>query len=601
MDEERGDRMNLMSSVGALLVLTQDPQPSSRGPQPGDVVLEAAEGKFSIPLVYVMECDCIGLTSPKSSVTWPIVAPASGSYTVMVTGARGQGPSAYAVRVGDQTVTGKVADGPPNWCEFADQTLGPVELTQGRSYDVSIAATVMPKTGPPVPLQLRRVILRPARSIERKHELRLHGLFGDHGVLQCEAAAPVWGTAAPGETVTVEIAGQKKVATADANGRWKVVLDPVKAGGPHTMTVSGRSTIAVNDLYFGEVWLCSGQSNMRMGVGLCRDAAAEVAAADYPQIRAFTVPVRPSTRPEREVHGTWKICSPRTAARFSATAYYFAREIHKKRGVPVGILHSSVGATPAEHWTSRRALESDPDLAGMLGASKDPCALCPTWLYNGMIAPLVPYALRGALWYQAESNSGRADQYRKLFAAMIRGWREDWGQDFYFGFVQLPDCGLELGGAWPEMREAQASALSLPRTGMAVTIGLGVKNDLHPTNKQDVGKRLALWALHDVYGMDVVHSGPVCESMKVDGNRAVLSFKNVGGGLVAAGGKLAGFEIAGRDGTFVAAQAAIEGSKVAVWSDRVASPAAVRYAWADDPAVTLFNQEGLPAAPFRTR
>ncbi len=454
-------------------------------------------------------------------------------------------------------------------------------------------------------------------------EVRLHALFGDHMVLQRDIAAPVWGTAAPGEEVVVSIAGQKKAARADAEGKWMVRLDPMKAGGPHEMGV-GSATL--RNVMVGEVWICSGQSNMAMTVQRAANPEEEIAAAKHPKIRLFTVPRRPADAPQRDVEGSWAECSPETVGGFSAVGYYFGRDLLKALDVPVGLIHTSWGGTAAELWTRRGVLEADADFKGLFEAHearlKNYAAAAekakaqgkpaprrpgpgPAQLYNGMIAPLIPCAIRGAIWYQGESNASRAAQYRRLFPAMIANWREDWGQgDFPFLFVQLANFQArqeEPGeSAWAELREAQLMTLPLPRTGMAVIIDVGEEKDIHPKNKQDVGRRLALAARHVAYGEDLVYSGPVYDSMKVEGNKVRLSFKHVGTGLVARGDRLTGFAVAGEDGKFVWAEAKIEGDTVLAWSDRVEKPAAVRYAWANNPECNLYNREGLPASPFRT-
>jgi sialate O-acetylesterase len=454
-------------------------------------------------------------------------------------------------------------------------------------------------------------------------EIALHPLFGDHMVLQQGITAPVWGTAAAGEEVTVSIAGQRKSARAGADGRWQVKLDPMKPGGPHEMTIG---TVTLKNVMVGEVWVCSGQSNMEWPVRASKNAPEEIAAAAFPQIRLFTVPKKPADTPQWDVAGTWKECSPESVPGFSAVGYFFGRELHKARNVPIGLIHTSWGGTAAELWTSRRVLEADPEFKPMIeqyearmkafaeasekakaegkAPPKKP-GPGPAQLYNGMIAPLLPYAIAGALWYQGESNAGRAKQYQKLFPAMIRNWRDDWGQgDFPFLFVQLANYMKRkpepAESHWAALREAQTLALSLPKTGMAVIIDIGEEKDIHPRNKQDVGRRLALAARHVAYGEDLVYSGPMYDSMKVEGNKARISFKHAGGGLEARGGKLAGFSIAGEDKVFAWAEARIEGDTVVVWSDKVEKPAAVRYGWADNPECTLYNKEGLPAGPFRT-
>jgi sialate O-acetylesterase len=471
---------------------------------------------------------------------------------------------------------------------------------------------------------------------ETRAELKLHTLFTDHMVLQADFACPVWGTVEPGEEVSVSIAGQKKTAKAGADGKWSLKLDPLKAGGPHDLIVAGRNTVKVEDVLVGEVWICSGQSNMEMSVGSSNNIAEEKASANYPKIRHFHVPKRQEAAPVADVVGSWKLCSPETVAGFTAVGYFFGRELHQKLSVPVGLIHTSWGGTPAEVWTSKRVLESSDTLKSIaegsikkqeayekqLAAYKEAVEkakadgkpapgkapnkpMAASCLYNGMIANLIPYGIKGAIWYQGESNAGNAKLYQTLFPAMIKNWREDWGQgELPFGFVQLanylPRKEQPGDSNWAELREAQTMTLSLPKTGMAVIVDIGDAKDIHPKNKQDVGKRLALWAQSQVYGKDIVYSSPLYEAMKVEDNKIRLTFKHTGGGLEAKGDKLSGFAISGEDRTFVWADAKIDGKSVVVSSDKVAKPVAVRYAWADNPECNLYNKEGLPASPFRT-
>jgi sialate O-acetylesterase len=474
----------------------------------------------------------------------------------------------------------------------------------------------------------------PARS-ETRQALKLPSLFADGMVLQGDLACPVWGWAGAGEEITVSIAGQKKTAKAADDGKWSLKLDPMKAGGPHELSVAGRTTLAVKDVLVGEVWVCSGQSNMEWSVNSSANAAEEKASATWPKIRMFTVPRKPMETPQAECGGSWKQALPENVGQFSAVGYFFGRELHKALDVPVGLIHTSWGGTPAEVWTSRRAFEANEVLKpisdawparqqayeGALAKHKEAAEKAraegkpapkapgkpwqPSVLYNGMIAPLIPYGIRGAIWYQGESNASQAKLYQTLFPAMIRNWRDDWGQgEFPFGFVQLANFQKRheqpTESAWAELREAQLKTLALKNTGQAVIIDIGDAADIHPKNKQDVGKRLALWAQAQVYGKDVVYSGPVFKAMKVEGAAARLSFDHVGGGLVAKGEKLVGFAVAGEDRKFVWADAKIEGAEIVVSSPEVAKPVAVRYAWADNPACNLYNQEGIPATPFRT-
>ncbi len=455
--------------------------------------------------------------------------------------------------------------------------------------------------------------------------VKLPAIFGEHMVLQQEMPAPVWGTADPGEKITVAFAGHSVATVADGQGRWSVRLKPLTAGQAGELVITGSDTITIKDVLVGEVWLASGQSNMAWPISGADNAQREIQAAAFPSIRLFTVARTAEDKPAENVEGAWVLCSPETVKGFSAVAYFFGREIHRTRQVPVGLISSAVGATPAQAWTSREALAADPEFARFLAAKKLPPSkqaptkqtpldaflaaiapyVRPTVLFNGMIAPLIPFALRGVIWYQGESNAlspGAAIQYRRLFPAMINDWRQRWGQgDLPFLFVQLANfITMEEVPSWAFLRESQWLTLSLPKTGMASAIDIGLPRDIHPTNKQEVGRRLALAARAIAYREKIVYSGPSYKSMQVEGGRVRLAFDHIGGGLVTPGGQLEAFLVAGAGNTFVPAEAALDGDNVVVWSAAVPQPTAVRYAWANNPTTTLFNQAGLPASPFRT-
>jgi sialate O-acetylesterase len=625
-------------------------------------------------------------------------------------------------------------------------------------------------------------------AVQTWADVRLPKIFGSHMVLQRRKPVPVWGWSDPGEKITVQFNNQTKTAKADKIGKWTLRLDPVEAGGPFTLTVLGKkNTVTFDDVLVGEVWICSGQSNMEMVVKSSANAEKETKEANYPLIRHFKVPHDLSLTPKDDVlGGSWQLCTPETIGNFTAVGYFFARELLKElNNVPIGLLNTSWGGTQSESWTSREAMESFeefkpavaampksldefakqrmeqlqaqitklqgglpdaaevkqwswadfndtswqtlrlPDLfdrkaipgfdgvvwfrreimvpeelagkeltlslgpvddtdetyvngvkvgntnqgalvrnyvvpAGTLkpgrnviairvedygggggftakedqfrlsGSGKE-ISLAGDWkfriadfnrnavlvnpnvtstiLYNAMVNPLIPYAIEGVIWYQGETNAGRAFQYRKTFPLMITDWRTHWGQgDFPFLFVQLASYNSangnsEKGSTWGELREAQTMTLSLPNTGMAVTSDIGESKDIHPKNKQDVGKRLALSALKTVYGQNREYSGPVFKSMEVTGNKAVLTFDHVGGGMVSSDkyGYLKGFEVAGADQKFYWAKAEIQGDKVIVYAPEVATPVSVHYGWADDNGeVNLYNKEGLPAVPFRS-
>ncbi|MDO6434500.1 sialate O-acetylesterase [Flavitalea sp. BT771] len=617
-------------------------------------------------------------------------------------------------------------------------------------------------------------------------------IFGDNMVLQRDKPINVWGWGSAGEKITVSFHGQTRMAKADKQGRWSLQLGPESAGGPYELKVTGKSGPArtFSNVMVGEVWICSGQSNMEMqiaGWGRINNYQQEIAAADYSAIRHIKVPNTTALAPQEDIpSGDWKVCSPETAGDFSATAYFFAREIYQKLHIPIGLINTSWGGTMVETWTSKGAFEqsdeykdmitSMPPLAdmkvlaqqkkealtkvvlglqgsmpaageeaqyasadlddskwphmkvpgtweqaglgldaldgvvwfrkvievseadagkaavlaageiddadetyvngtkvgattnyaaqrqynipaGLLKAGRNVIAVrvldtgggggiyagefkctigdhelplagewsfrvadiamstavgpnsAPTLLFNAMINPLIPYTIRGAIWYQGEANAGRAYQYRKGFPLMIMDWRARWKEgDFPFYFVQLASFNAGngnsgKGSSWAELREAQAMTLSLPNTGMAVTTDIGNATDIHPKNKQDVGKRLAYIALHNIYGQSLEYSGPVYKSMQASGDKVTLQFDHVGGGLSTPDvyGYLRGFEVAGTDHQWHYAKAFIEGNTVTVWQDGVTAPVAVRYGWADFAGeANLFNKDGLPAVPFRT-
>jgi sialate O-acetylesterase len=495
-------------------------------------------------------------------------------------------------------------------------------------------------------------------------------LFTDGAVLQRGQPVPVWGTANDGEKVTVAL-GKQKLTTTAQNGAWRVDLKPLTAGGPFKMTIAGENTVTVNNLLVGEVWVCSGQSNMEWPFARTATVKDETPKATFPQIRMFTVKKRIAIKPQTEAEGTWVECSPQTVGGFSAVGYFFARELYQKLGVPVGMIHTSWGGTPAQAWTSSNGFGDDPELKEYVDAANKnlenyPAAVAayaaklerfkatkktweetvakpaqealkawneataqakqdgqplpskpapagrapqapaapegsqnqPSTLYNGMLAPIIPYAIKGAIWYQGESNAGKARQYRSLFPTMIADWRAKWKQgEFPFFFVQI----APFNGQPPEIREAQLLTLAKSgNTAMAVTTDVGNATDIHPTQKEPVGQRLALAARALAYDEKIEYSGPLYQAMTVTGDKIAVSFTHAGGGLVAKDGDLKGFTIAGADGKFVPAKAEIKGSNIIVSAAGVAAPQAVRFGWANTPEVNLYNKEGIPASPFRT-
>ncbi|MHC5066748.1 MAG: sialate O-acetylesterase [Planctomycetota bacterium] len=453
-------------------------------------------------------------------------------------------------------------------------------------------------------------------------QLELAPVFGDHMVLQRGQDVLLWGRGPAGETLDLSMSSSKAQARVGADGRWQAELSALPVGGPYELLIEGSETLRVRDVLVGEVWLCSGQSNMEWPLRRSDGAEDFIAQAKDPQLRVLEVARHASAGPVRTIRGEWQVCSPDAVAEFSAVAYHFGMELRAQLGVPVGLVQAAWGGTPAEAWTSRRALSAEPGLlsrvirdaessarlsmararasfegaeapAGMRAASR------PAYLYNGMIAPLLPLRLRGVIWYQGENNAGRHVEYRDLFPCMIRNWREDFGQgDFPFLFVQLANWAR--GEGWPELREAQTMTLSEPNTAMAVTIDIGDAEDIHPRNKQDVGLRLALAARAIAYGEDVLHSGPSLDTWKSEGHVLRLSFKHAPGGFRVLGDSIQGFEIAGKTGEFVSADARIDGGDILLSSDAVPAPTRARYGWKPNPVCNLYNKEGLPAQPFRT-
>jgi sialate O-acetylesterase len=478
-------------------------------------------------------------------------------------------------------------------------------------------------------------------------EVTLSALFADHMVVQRGLPVHVWGDAEPGEGVTVTFRGAARATTADGLGRWSLHLPAGTAGGPFELTVQGANTLVLRDVLVGDVWLASGQSNMELPLRLAADPGREIAAADCPQVRFLQILPRPADHPLETLDAAavrpWTPCRPENAAAFSAVAYHFAREIQQRTGAPVGIVQSCWGGTPAEAWTSLRTLAADPALlpvfagradiaagratflrrfaqaqrayaralaAGQAAGLTDPAqewhpsfeGWAPGALYNGMIAPLTPFPLTGVIWYQGESNSEpwQFPIYDRLFPALIADWRHAWAQgDFPFLFVQLANFGRPPPEwHWPEVREAQRRSLRVANTAMVVTIDLGEAGEIHPKNKRDVGRRLALAARALAYGECLDYAGPLFRQATPDGGALRIQFDHTGGGLVGRGPAVTGFELAGADRQFVAANATIDGKSVLVSSPAVPAPRFVRYGWASDPACTLYNTAGLPASPF---
>ncbi len=518
------------------------------------------------------------------------------------------------------------------------------------------------------------VVLAAGATVVRA-EVRPHGLISDGMVLQRGRPAAIFGTAVPQERVTVRFRGKEQSTTTGDDGRWRLEIDPQEAGGPFELTIVGTNTVSLTNVLVGDVWVCSGQSNMGWPLA-ARPGSQELANTANPSIRSFTVPQRLADSPTDDVEGAWQVCGPATLVGFSAVAYYFGRDIQATQQVPIGLIHASYGGSGVGQWLSERAFADDPGLAEFRARQTDESektkqqrerlkpeieryeaavarakadgtappqpprgydAGRPVFsrLYNGMIAPLHGFAIRGVLWYQGEANVNRPGDYRALFTALIRSWRSAWRQDdLPFLFVQIAPFQKIVErpqeSNWAALREAQLQvSRTVPHTGMAVITDWGHETDIHVKQKEPVGRRLALLARALVYGEHLVYSGPLFATMQIDGAQARLTFEHIGGGLTAkrlvleniaedprtgTGGALhvaaddnsttpvalQGFTIAGDDRVFVPAEAKIVDNAVIVSSPQVAKPAAVRYGWADYPTGNLFNREGLPASPFRT-
>ncbi len=487
-------------------------------------------------------------------------------------------------------------------------------------------------------------------------EVRLPRVFGNNMVIQRDMPAPIWGWAAPNEAITISVLRQDVesevdtyIVKTDEKGNWRTTLKATPAGGPYKIEISGENTIELSDILFGEVWVCSGQSNMAWSVNTSNNSEEEIAAANYPNIRLFHIPQRASGLPVADVHAEWRPTTPDSVRHFSAVAYYFGRHVHKELDIPIGLINSAWGGTRIEAWTAPEGFDAIPKLSAISEEIHDinknyrrqlPEKMIaieewiaetrealendgiiykmpenqhalnphnrPTALYNHMIYPIVPFAIRGALWYQGESNMKEGMMYHEKMKGLIKGWREIWKQgDFPFYFVQLAPWGgydRDDPTHLPQIWEAQSATLELPNTGMVVTTDIGNIRDIHPRNKQDVGLRLAFWALAKTYGKDdLVCSGPLYKSMEIEGNSIRLHFEHVGSGLVSRDGEpLSWVQIAGEDKQFVDAVAVIDGDTVVVSSDAVESPVAVRLGWNQIAEPNLMNKEGLPVSPFRT-
>jgi sialate O-acetylesterase len=436
--------------------------------------------------------------------------------------------------------------------------------------------------------------------------------ISDNMVLQQQTTAPIWGWGKPGENISITCSwdGANYQSTADSVGRWHCKVKTPKAGGPYKLTINNQE---IKNILIGEVWICSGQSNMQWALDQTENSSEEIKKANYPQIRLFYGARQISDKPLDNCYGFWTECSPNTAQSFSAVAYYFGKKIHNELQVPIGLIHTSWGGTPAQAWIKKEVLQSDPDFNIYYERQRnnemnaEPGSLpvnsnSPSRLYNAMIHPYIPFAIKGAIWYQGESNTGEAILYEKLFTTMITNWRNDWDQgDFPFYFVQLAPFNYQTPLVGAILRDSQRKSLKLINTGMAVTMDIGNPEDIHPRNKLDVGERLALWALSKDYNQnEIVFSGPLFKSISLEGNSIRVHFNNTGSGLYSKNEELTHFEIAGSDKIFYPAKALIDNETVFVISDKVSNPIAVRYAFHNTDEPNLFNIEGLPASSFRS-
>jgi sialate O-acetylesterase len=494
-----------------------------------------------------------------------------------------------------------------------------------------------------------------ANAQATKGSLSLPSIFADNMILQREASIPFWGTALPGQRIVVTLNNQTQQATADNDGKWSLRLSPVSAGGPYSVTIITKDTIVLKNILIGDVWIASGQSNMEMPIAPnkyfsgIKNYEEEISNANDSLLRIFSVDKNSVVeQPQSEMTGQWLEANPTNAGKFSAVSYFFGKNIRKSLNIPIGIIHTSWGASPAQAWTSAKVLSADPDFqklvndwkkldneyqAKVLAYKKDSADAAkpfsvgdtsflkkqvkapeypvllqkrPSSLYNGMLFPLIPYAIKGVIWYQGEGNESDPKLYEKLFPAMITNWIGDWGQgDFPFLFVQLAGYKKRQTEpseeGWARLREAQTKALKLPNTGMVTAVDIGEENDVHPKNKQEVGYRLAQCALAEVYGKNTRYSGPIFDKMRITKNKMYLSFRHADGGLMIQNSDtLKGFGICGPDKKFVWANAVIKGKQVILSNPGINNPIAVRYNWANNPVGNLYNKAGLPAMPFRT-
>ncbi|MGC6432019.1 MAG: sialate O-acetylesterase [Jejuia sp.] len=474
-------------------------------------------------------------------------------------------------------------------------------------------------------------------------QVSLPNFFSDHMVLQRNHKNPIWGTASKKENITIQIAGQTHTAKADENGKWKIYLNPLEAGGPHQLEVTGKNKIIINDVLIGEVWICSGQSNMQMTVKASNHSEVEIASANYSQIRLMNTMKIGGQIPKNNIDVEWQICSPKTVGEFSATAYFFGRRLHNTLGVPIGLISNAWGGSPIDGWIPKEVLRNDGHIELIEGFEKQIAGYSDAifeqkkqeykqWLdngkpgkkkwppedlrtgrnrpgniYNELVHPFIGYGIKGIIWCQGESNAARAYQYRELFPLMINTYREKWNQgDFPFYWVQMADFHDEVnqpkGGSWAELREAQTMTLALPNTGEVIVTDIGESRDIHPKDKQTAANRLVRHALAKDYGFDMACDSPRFSKMEIKNGKAIITFTKIDKGLYAFDvPKISGFAIAEADQKFVWAQAKIiSKNQVEVWADSLENPVAVRFGFEQNPVVNLYDKNGLPVTPFRT-
>jgi sialate O-acetylesterase len=444
-------------------------------------------------------------------------------------------------------------------------------------------------------------------SAAAKANVRLPAVIGNNMVLQRKSTIKLWGWADPNEKVVITASWNNRVDSTkgDASAKWQLAMETPAAGGPYTITIKGYNTIVLENVLVGEVWVCSGQSNMEMnyywGLPQMRE---DIPSAANPNIRFFHVPKNTAVTPQQNGEGSWMQCDTNSVKWFSAVAYYFGKKLNADLNVPIGLIHASWGGTPAEVWTPAKTVENNPTLkqaAQKLNTSAH-WPIMPGATFNAMIAPLTSYNIAGVIWYQGESNTGTASTYHELFPSMIKAWREGWAKEFPFYYVQLAPFNYGNNNIGALLREAQLKTLSVPKTGMVVTTDLADDTaDIHPRNKKDVGLRLANLALANTYAQPIIGPGsPLYQSMTVNKNRVVLQFANAENGLMQKGKAIVGFFVAGNDKQFYPAQTKINGNSITVWSKEVKEPVAVRYAFSNTAIGNVFSKEGLPLSPFRT-